>query len=116
MCAFFIIIVGIVSYQISISYALFAHLAEGKETINLLVYNQINDIVITNIKIKSQENGGQSLNSSYTKTETTMEVELPNADSKVTYEVTLKSRGNITYELTDILETTYSNKNISYKI
>lgn len=55
-------------------------------------------------------------NNKYSKDTTSMFVSLPNSNSAITYEVTVINNTSIRYQLKDILENSYTNKNINYEI
>lgn len=75
------------------------------------------DIRVTNIKILSSENKGyETYNNKYTKDTTSTFVTLPDSNSKLTYEIEITNDSNSRYYLSDILENSYSNKNIKYEI
>ena len=75
------------------------------------------DIRITNINVVSSENQGyETYNSKYSKDTTSMFTTLPTANSSVTYEITVKNKSSDRYILSDLIESTYSNKNIKYEL
>ena len=75
------------------------------------------DIRITNINVVSSENQGyETYNSKYSKDTTSMFTTLPNNNSSVTYEITVKNKSSDRYILSDLIESTYSNKNIKYEL
>lgn len=75
------------------------------------------DIRVTNIKVLSSENKGyETYNNKYTKDTTSTFVTLPDSNSKLTYEIEITNDSNSRYYLSDILENSYSNKNIKYEI
>lgn len=75
------------------------------------------DIRVTDIKILSSENKGyETYNNKYTKDTTSTFVTLPDSNSKLTYEIEITNDSNSRYYLSDILENSYSNKNIKYEI
>lgn len=75
------------------------------------------DIRVTNIKVLSSENKGyETYNNKYTKDTTSTFVTLPDSNSKLTYEIEITNDSNSVYYLSDILENSYSNKNIKYEI
>lgn len=75
------------------------------------------DIRVTNIKVLSSENKGyETYNNKYTKDTTSTFVTLPDSNSKLTYEIEITNDSNSRYYLSDILEDSYSNKNIKYEI
>ena len=75
------------------------------------------DIRVTNIKVLSSENKGyETYNNKYTKDTTSTFVTLPDSNSKLTYEIEITNDSNSRYYLSDILEDSYSNKNVKYEI
>lgn len=115
-CFFSIFIIGLTCFQLNKSYALFHNEIIGEKDIKVIVNNNIDDVVVTNLKLISSENGGSQIASNYTNYETTIEVDLPNQNSSLIYEVTLKSRGQIDFDLIKIIEKEYTNTNIKYDI
>lgn len=75
------------------------------------------DIRITNIKQVTSENQGyETYNSKYSKDTTSIFSTLPNTNSTITYEVTVKNKSSDRYILSELIESTYSNANIKYEI
>ncbi len=75
------------------------------------------DIRITDVKVVDQVNGAyETYNSDYSKNTTSMQVSLPSSESFMIYEVTITNKGDIDYEVTNIIEESYSNSNIKYEL
>jgi len=75
------------------------------------------DIRITDVKVLEQTNGSyETYNSDYSKNTTSMQVTLPSSESVMVYEVTITNKGSTDYEVTNIVEESYSNNNIKYEL
>ncbi|MBQ8131229.1 MAG: hypothetical protein IJ193_01920, partial [Bacilli bacterium] len=75
------------------------------------------DIRITNIHLLETEyNGYENTNSEYTVNSVSMDVSLPRQASSLTYEVTISNVSDKRYKITDILESSYNNKNVKYEL
>ncbi len=75
------------------------------------------DIRITNVKVLEQENGAyETYNNDYSHDSTSINATLPNINSTITYEVTITNKSDIDYEISEIIEKSYSNVNIKYEI
>ena len=75
------------------------------------------DIRITNLKVIEQSNGAyETYSSEFNKNSTSIYVSLPNIDSTITYEVTIKNSSTISYDLSDLVIESNSNDNINYEI
>lgn len=74
------------------------------------------DIRVTDIKMLKVENESfETFNSKYTKDSTNMYMTLPNIDSTITYQVTIKNKSTNAYIISDITDELI-NSNITYKI
>lgn len=75
------------------------------------------EIRVTGLKITSSQNKGyETYNSKYAKDTTTSFVTLPNADSKLVYEVAITNKSNKNYTVSKITPEVYNNTNLSYTI
>lgn len=75
------------------------------------------DIRVTDIKLESTENLGTELyNPEFTKNTTTVSVNFPNANSSITYDVTITNKTGQKIKVKDISEIINSNSNIAYSI
>ena len=75
------------------------------------------DIRITDVRLSEQTHDAYEIyNSDYSKNTTSMQVSLPSNDSIIEYEVTITNKENSDYELTEIIEESYSNSNIKYEL
>ncbi|MBQ8132213.1 MAG: InlB B-repeat-containing protein [Bacilli bacterium] len=75
------------------------------------------DIRITNIRLlESEYNGYENANSEYTVDSVSMDVSLPRQASSVTYQVTISNVSDKRYKITDILESSYNNKDVKYEL
>ena len=75
------------------------------------------DIRITDVKVLEQTQGSyETYNSDYSKNTTSMQITLPSSESAMIYEVTITNKGDIDYEVTNIIEESYSNNNIKYEL
>ena len=75
------------------------------------------DIRITDLKLVDQTGGAyETYNSDYSKNTTSMQITLPSSESAMIYEVTITNKGDIDYEVTNIIEESYSNNNIKYEL
>ena len=75
------------------------------------------DIRVSNLKVVEQKNGAyEKYSSEYNKDSTSIYATLPNLDSTITYEVTIKNNSSIDYDLNKLIIETDSNSNITYTI
>lgn len=74
-------------------------------------------IRIVDLKVVEQVGGAYEVyNSDYSKDSTSLQVILPNSESVMVYEVTIVNSMAVDYEITEIIEDTYSNNSINYEI
>ena len=75
------------------------------------------DIRITNVKVLEQTNNAyETYNNDYSKNTTSMQVTLPSSESVMIYEVIITNKGSTDYEVTNIVEESYSNSDIKYEL
>ena len=75
------------------------------------------DIRITYLKIIEQTQGSyETYKSDYSKDTTCINITLPNSNSSIVYEITIKNTKDKDYILSDIEELTYSNYSIKYEL
>ncbi|MBQ8131470.1 MAG: hypothetical protein IJ193_03175, partial [Bacilli bacterium] len=86
--------------------------------VNGNAYLRVNkDIRITNIRLfETEYNGYENTNSEYTADSVSMDVSLPRQASSVTYQVTVSNVSDKRYKITDILESSYNNKDVKYEL
>lgn len=107
-----LIFVLFVSFSVSIGYsALNASLSVSGD----LVYRSPADIRITGVKISSVTNGGlEQYSPKYTKDTVSLGLKLPNINSTVVYEVTIKNNSSKKRAISSITNKAVGNANISY--
>ncbi len=113
---FFLIIMFLVFSigSISIGYSAFsANLKISGEAVVRYDY----DVRISGIDLVSKSNDGtETYNSSFSKSFTSMSVNLLNTNSSVTYRVTITNNTDNYFTLKSIVEDVYTNKNVKYTI
>ena len=75
------------------------------------------NIRITDVKVLEQLNDAyETYSSDYSKNTTSMQVTLPSSESVMIYEITITNKSDIDYEVTEIIEESYSNSDIKYEL
>lgn len=80
-------------------------------------FRSISDIRITNIELQKSNDGAiEQYKSMYTKDTTTTGIKLPNANSKITYKITVENRGEVDQTIYKILTESTNDINVKYEI
>lgn len=75
------------------------------------------DIRVTGIRVVEQVGGSyETYNCDYSKNTTSLQVTLPSSASSIVYEVTITNKGDMDYEVSKIIEESYSNSDIRYEL
>ncbi|MBQ8132655.1 MAG: hypothetical protein IJ193_09200 [Bacilli bacterium] len=86
--------------------------------INGKAYLRVDEAIrIIDIKLLETANEGyETFEPEYDKNAVTMDANLPKQNSSVTYQVSIKNSYPYDYDITDILEDTYTNSDVKYEI